>query len=229
MKEERRRLRDDEDEATRHRILDAAMARVPEMGWTKEALRAGAADAGFSSVTAGVVGGGPAELLRHHVRTSDAKLEDIMAEETAKLESRGEPLRSRHFVREMLERRLRMNAPYLRHWAEAVALGSHPLNVGEAAELDLRLADAVCRAAGDRSSDLRWYARRLAVAAAYKSAELVMMEDKSEDFADTWDFLDRRFAEGSELAKLAGSSGDVVNVMKGVAATVQNIVGLDRK
>lgn len=37
-----------------------------------------------------------------------------------------------------------------------------------------------------------WYSKRALLAAIYKSTELSMIQDRSEDFIDTWEFLDRR-------------------------------------
>ena len=46
--------------------------------------------------------------------------------------------------------------------------------------------------AGDRSVDITWYMRRSMLVKVYVSTELVMINDKSEGFGETWEFLDRR-------------------------------------
>ncbi len=40
---------------------------------------------------------------------------------------------------------------------------------------------------------LNWYTKRLTLAAIYKSTELFMLQDKSENFKETYEFLDNRF------------------------------------
>lgn len=39
---------------------------------------------------------------------------------------------------------------------------------------------------------MNWYAKRAAIAGIYASTEIYMLNDKSEGFKDTWEFLDRR-------------------------------------
>jgi ubiquinone biosynthesis protein COQ9 len=40
---------------------------------------------------------------------------------------------------------------------------------------------------------LNWYTKRLTLAAIYKSTEIFMIQDNSENFKDTIQFLDNRF------------------------------------
>ena len=40
--------------------------------------------------------------------------------------------------------------------------------------------------------DITWYMRRSMLVKVYVSTELVMINDKSEGFGETWEFLDRR-------------------------------------
>jgi len=40
---------------------------------------------------------------------------------------------------------------------------------------------------------MNWYTKRLTLAGIYKSTELFMIQDKSENFRDTYQFLDNRF------------------------------------
>ena len=39
---------------------------------------------------------------------------------------------------------------------------------------------------------MTWYSKRIALAVAYKTCELSMIQDKSEDFSDTFEFLKKR-------------------------------------
>jgi len=42
---------------------------------------------------------------------------------------------------------------------------------------------------------MNWYTKRLTLAAIYKSTELFMIQDKSENFKDTYEFLDNRLSD----------------------------------
>ncbi len=49
---------------------------------------------------------------------------------------------------------------------------------------------------------MNWYSKRLTLAAIYKSTELFMIQDKSESFKDTFEFLDNRFNDLAYFAKV---------------------------
>jgi ubiquinone biosynthesis protein COQ9 len=51
---------------------------------------------------------------------------------------------------------------------------------------------------------LKWYTKRGLAAAVYGSTELFMLQDQSEDLAETWAFLDERLAEVGTLGRAAG-------------------------
>ena len=55
--------------------------------------------------------------------------------------------------------------------------------------------DAIWRATGDASTDFNYYTKRGLLAPVYSTTVLYWLADESEDFADTWAFLDRRIAE----------------------------------
>ena len=67
------RSREDSDEAhaLTTRLLTAAIARVPELGWTDAALRAAAEDLGYSAALAGQIPCGVAALVDHFVDDCD--------------------------------------------------------------------------------------------------------------------------------------------------------------
>lgn len=50
-----------------------------------------------------------------------------------------------------------------------------------------------------------WYTKRVSLAALYKATEVYMVQDKSEDFMNTWNFLDRRMEDLGNVGKLARS------------------------
>ena len=222
---------EDEEEDVRERILSAGLARVPELGWSSAALQRGAEDAGFPSVTAGIVGNdAPIALVRFHTRTADDRLEDMMRAQAAALRERNERLRVRRFIREQVETRLRMNMPYMAHWAEALALMSSPLELVASIEVGLTRMDTIWHHAGDTATDVNWYTKRLSLAAIYKATELAMLQDDgANEYRATWAFLDRRFEDEIELAKMIGSSKDVQRVLCGVVTTLQNMAGLQKK
>lgn len=101
----RDRADDDHAEGVRDRILARALSHVPELGWTREAVSAGARDEGFPAVTSGLAATSPIDLVHFHARTANEELNALMAAEVQRLEEAGERLRIRKFIREQCEAR----------------------------------------------------------------------------------------------------------------------------
>ena len=105
-KEERRRQKDRE-EGIKEELLDRALEQVVELGWSREAVRAAAVSLGHPSTVAGLVRGGGAELVLHHMARSNQALDRWMEEEVARQREGGGRLVVGKFVREAVVRRLR--------------------------------------------------------------------------------------------------------------------------
>ncbi|XP_070356371.1 ubiquinone biosynthesis protein COQ9, mitochondrial isoform X2 [Equus asinus] len=80
---------------------------------------------------------------------------------------------------------------------------------------------------------LSWYARRAVLAGVYNSTELVMMQDTSPDFEDTWRFLENRINDAMNMghtAKQVKSTGEaLVQGLMGAAVTLKNLTGLNQR
>ncbi|XP_018867567.2 ubiquinone biosynthesis protein COQ9, mitochondrial isoform X2 [Gorilla gorilla gorilla] len=78
-----------------------------------------------------------------------------------------------------------------------------------------------------------WYTRRAMLAAIYNTTELVMMQDSSPDFEDTWRFLENRVNDAMNMghtAKQVKSTGEaLVQGLMGAAVTLKNLTGLNQR
>ncbi|KAF0294896.1 Ubiquinone biosynthesis protein COQ9, mitochondrial [Amphibalanus amphitrite] len=219
----------------RSRVLEAAMTMVPEMGWSTEALAAGAESLGLPDVAHGLFPRGGAELVDHFYTECNARVAEEMAEKRA-AEQDADPssrLGTQAFIRWAVERRLRLVTPYLDRWPEALGLLTLPANVPTALTNFGALLDDIWYHAGDRSSDFNWYTKRAILAAVYKSTELRLLTDTSEDYAETWAFLDRRLADAvsagrcvRQIREAAPQAGHTASVMLN---TLANIAGLNSR
>jgi ubiquinone biosynthesis protein COQ9 len=97
-------------------------------------------------------------------------------------------------IRALVLARLAFVQPQREAVRRALATLAMPQNLVRAARLGWRTADCLWRAAGDTSTDLNHYSKRATLAAVYGATLLVWLDDESEGFADTRDFLDRRIA-----------------------------------
>jgi ubiquinone biosynthesis protein COQ9 len=64
--------------------------------------------------------------------------------------------------------------------------------------------DGIWYAAGDASTDFSFYTKRATLAGIYAATLMYWLEDRSEDFADTRAFIDRRLADVALVGKLRG-------------------------
>jgi ubiquinone biosynthesis protein COQ9 len=193
----------DDPARRRDEILLAALAHAPFDGWTWTALKRGAAEAGYDDETAAhAFPGGPAGLAEHYSRYADrmmlAALDKLKPPATGTTERVGAAVRIR----------LEQAAPHreaLRRLAGFLAL---PQNAALAARGLYGTVDAIWRAAGDTATDWSFYSKRASLSGVVAATVLYWLNDQSEDFADTNDFLDRRLADAARFAKATGRFSD---------------------
>ena len=102
-------------------------------------------------------------------------------------------------VRERIATCVRLRLEPLAGHREALRLGltraTLPGNAPGALRALWRTVDAMWRAAGDTATDFNHYSKRGLLAGVYSSTLLYWLDDRSEGYAETWAFLDRRIAD----------------------------------
>jgi ubiquinone biosynthesis protein COQ9 len=186
----------------RQELLQASLAHVALDGWSRAALRAAARDLDIRPVLAfNAFPGGETDLIEAFSTWADHRMLDALAER--KLAAMK--------VRERIVAAVRLRLEQLGPHREAVRRGLGFLALPPNAALGLkclyRTVDAIWYAAGDRATDYNFYTKRLRLAGVYSSTLLVWLNDSSEDYADTWAFLERRIAE---VLMLGGRLGRAV-------------------
>lgn len=228
INDEKETKQDDEDERIKESILSASLKFVPGYGWSKQAVEAGTESLGYPTVTSGIIDDAGISLIHHHYKSSNEALVKMMEKEVEELKKSGQELKIAPFLRTFIEKRLMMNVPYISKWPEALAIMSYPQNALSSLELGSELVSSMWHAAGDKSVDINWYTKRVTLYGIYKSTELAMMQDKSEGYADTLAFLDRRFEDSKSLQDILGSPDDAVKVLGAIGSTVQAVLGMRR-
>lgn len=113
-----------------------------------------------------------------------------------------EPMRITERIRAMIWFRLETAGPA----KEAVRSGLSILSLPQNAMLGLKTgwnsADLMWRLAGDTSTDYNHYTKRLILSGVYGSTLLAWLDDDSEDWHQTAEFLDRRLADVGKFEKL---------------------------
>lgn len=219
----------------KHNILQSALEFVPHHGWTIRALSEGAKVQGLPGIAHGMFPRAGGDLMHHFVRECNRQLAEGLAAQTQDQEEDGEdgprPRRTSAFIRNALETRLRMIIPYADTWPQAMALTAIPSNTLEHFSNLSQLMDDIWYYAGDRSADFNWYTKRITLAAVYKSTELHLVQDDSEDFQETWLFLDRRLSDVATLGKFRSDMTKSCNTLGKIASaaftTGRNMAGLN--
>ena len=182
--------------AVKEEILLATLPHVPADGWTRRALVAGARDAGFATDEAmRAFPDGMSAVVDFMSAYFDARMLTVFA--------------SRDFarirVRDRVTAGVRLRLELVRPHRDAVrrALSFRLLspNASSATGAAWRTASAIWYAAGDESTDFNFYTKRAILVGVYVATTLYWLDDRSEDCADTWDFLDRRIANAMAIPK----------------------------
>jgi len=181
---------------TQTALLDAAMMHVPFDGWTDVSFRAAAQDAGIPLAEARLAcPRGALDLaVAFHKRGDAAMVARLNATDLAAMRIRD---RVTFAVRARIEAAEDREA--VRRGTTLFALPQH---AAEGAKLIWGTADQIWTALDDPSQDINWYTKRATLTGVYGSTVLFWLGDMSEDFADTWDFLDRRIDNVMQIEKV---------------------------
>lgn len=187
------------EDKLKEKILENSLEFVPEHGFTKQALIQGALSIGLSTASVNqIFQNGSFDLIDYFYKKQNEKL-SIYLENLVK---EGKVAKKNELIRSAIIYRLTLIQPYIKHWPDAMATQSFYLNNAlPSIENLLRLCDEIWYLVGDKSSDFNWYTKRVTLALIYKSTEIFMIQDKSENFAETIRFLDSRFNDLTNLYK----------------------------
>ena len=189
------------DDATanplKDKVLDAVLAQAPFDGWTRAAID--------SAVRAGTITrdevslafpGGVIDMIAWHSLRADRLLVEEM-------ERRGvSSMKVRERIALGVRTRLEQNVQHREAIRRALAMLAMPFNGLLASKLLYRTVDAIWYAAGDTSTDFNFYTKRALLAGVYSSTLLFWLNDRSENFAATWAFLDRRIEDVMRIETL---------------------------
>jgi len=203
----------------RDEILRESLKNVIEKGWTMDAIRAGVRACNQPTTIEGLFSNGY-DLVEYFMH--DAKMSAYMKEKSKQGDLQGTRL-----LIDGLKYRLGLVIPYASKWDQALAQGALPQNAVRSWKNLLDLSSEAWHGIGDTSTDVNWYTKRLLIAAVYKSAEIYMLQDQSQDKIDTMNFLERRLqdfqAVGSFQNTVSKSLSDTAQIATGLFSVVRNL------
>lgn len=181
----------------RLRLLNAMLPMAAERGWSHEALRSAALEAGLNEGECALCAprGAIDVIDAFAARADQAMLEGLEGLEPA-------PTRIRERVTAAVWQRLiglEADREAVRRSLPILAL---PQNVPDGVRLGWRTADCIWRWLGDRSTDGNYYSKRAILAAVHASTLAFWLADETAGFAGTRSFLDARIENVMQFEKL---------------------------
>ncbi|KKY15646.1 putative ubiquinone biosynthesis protein mitochondrial precursor [Phaeomoniella chlamydospora] len=208
---------------TQSKILSHALSHVPKHGFSQHALLSGARDAGYLDVSVQLFPRGAFDLLNYYRVTRRLALKDRVQfdDERAKL---GIGRKVRLLTRERL--RLNVEDGIVGQLQGALALSSLAGNIPQSLKELSLLSDEIWYLASDTDVTFSWYSKRASLAAIYASTELFMSTDKSKDFQETDEFLDRRLNDVMTVGKAVSGAREYIGFWAGSALNVGRSLGM---
>ncbi len=186
-------------ESERRAILQAALHHVPFDGWSAKTLASAVSDAGLDAAMAQrAFPGGPREMAEYLATDADRRMVEALASRNL------EELPVRQRIATAVRVRLELLAPHREALRRSLALRLNPGSAPQSMRAMYDTVDAMWRAAGDTSTDFNFYTKRGLLAGVYAATLLYWLDDESEDFADTWAFLDRRIENIMQIQSVRG-------------------------
>lgn len=177
-------------------LLTKAVEHVPKLGFSKGAVNAAVKDLDMldsiqSAVTAMSSHSTEFLLVLFWLKLQRQKLYDHVLEPTLDFHKIANEYDKAAYL---IKRRLEYNESVVGQLSLALAQLVVPYNMGLSLEELHNLSDDIAWYAGDNSNDSAWYAKRLLLSSIYVKSELFMLQDTTEQYKRTKDFVDSNVA-----------------------------------
>ncbi len=177
-------------------LLEAALDHVPFDGWSSATFEAAITDSGLEpTVAKSVCPRGAVDLaILFHERGDQQMLVSLAQADLEGVKFRDRVAAAVRFRLEAVE-----DKEVVRRGTALFAL---PIYAADGAKAIWGTADAIWNALGDTSEDVNWYTKRATLSGVYSATVLYWLGDTSDDYEDTWAFLDRRIENVMQIEKL---------------------------
>jgi len=177
-------------------VLDAALKRAPDEGFTDAMLTAAGKDAGAAAeMVLHLFPQGPASLVEFFSEQSDAVMERAFAEKNLT------EMKVRERISAAVLARIDAIRPHKEAARRAAAFLLMPAHAALGMKLLYQTVDAMWRGAGDTSTDFNFYTKRAILSAVYSSTLMRWFNDASENESTTHEFLAARIENVMQFEK----------------------------
>ncbi len=179
-------------------ILDALLPAVAFDGWTMDAARAAAAQAGYEPDMADAVfPGGADDIVGHFADRADREMLAALGD--------GNHLKIRERIGAAVRARITWLNRHKEAEREAVAYWMRPLRKYKGAKIVWRTADRIWDWAGDTATDYNRYTKRGLLSGVIAATTVYWLRDDARTLDNTFSFLDRRIENVLQLGKVMGN------------------------
>ena len=204
-------------DATREALITAVLGHVPFDGWSEKALLAAADECAVEAAAVRrAFPRGAASLIQYHAARIDRCMEDGLGGTEA---LKGMGVRQR--IAAAVRLRLELEHSHREAVRAALAYCAMPQNARLSLTCLYHTVDTVWFAVGDKSTDFNFYSKRALLAGAYGATLLYWLDDSSENYEESWAFLDRRLEDvvrvggvKANLQRLLPSPQFIANLIK---------------
>lgn len=186
------------------KIMEFTLRHVPFDGWTIEALKRGAVDAGENPDDAvRHFQARPLNMIEYYSRMLDRQV--AMLAEQQDISS----MKVRDRIAKCVMLRLNLMGPYREAAQKAAVILSLPQNTPLASKLVYSTVNTIWHCAGDDSTDYNFYTKRALLSFVYSSTLLYWFRDISAGYANTQEFLYRRLENVMAIPKIKSQVNQV--------------------
>ncbi|PCJ33601.1 MAG: COQ9 family protein [Alphaproteobacteria bacterium] len=177
-------------------LLQAALVHVPFEGWGDKALALAAQDLKIEAGLADLAfPGGAGDMIDMLAQQQDQNMVDACPDEALK------NLKIRQKITRLVKSRIEAEQNIREAARRAVTYLALPQNAALGLKILYRSVDLMWKTIHDPSTDFNFYTKRLTLSGVYSSTFLYWLNDESEDFTETWAFLDRRITNVMQFEK----------------------------
>lgn len=182
---------------TKLKLLTEMLQHVPFEGWTDNTMYQAAKNIELSNVSLAV-------LFPHGISDIiDFFMAELDQQMLAMLESTPlTDMKIREKIATAVKIRIEQGNPYRNAIYRAMARYALPYHAPRAMKTLWKTVDAIWYAIGDTSTDYNYYTKRLMLSGVYSTTLIFWLDDTSENYSETWQFLDRRIANVMQIGKI---------------------------
>jgi len=202
----------------REPLLWAALPHVPFDGWSKKILTLAALDLKIDPGLADLAfPDGANDMLDMLALSQDQKMVQACSDKILR------NLKIREKITLLVRSRIEAEHDIREAVRRAMTHLALPGNMALGLKIIGRTVDLMWKTIHDPSTDFNYYTKRISLSGVYSATLLYWLNDESEDYTETWEFLDRRIANVMQFektkAQFKGMTGKLPNIW-------QNISGL---